>query len=124
MKREDWTVGDSGIRPAGKPDRCFYCGELKGSQHKSDCVIRSRTVVIRVSIEYVVDVPESYDSGSIEYLWNEHNRGADQTLNEIRVLRERVGGEEFCSLVWAEYLREATVEDELESRLFTDQLPS
>ena len=26
MTRKNWTVGEYSVRPAGKPDECFYCG--------------------------------------------------------------------------------------------------
>ena len=35
----DATVRSDDARPAGKPDRCFYCGSLIGGSHRSDCVI-------------------------------------------------------------------------------------
>lgn len=30
MTRKDWTVGEYSVRPAGKPDECFYCGAKIG----------------------------------------------------------------------------------------------
>ena len=28
MKRNNWPVEEYGIRPAGDPNKCFYCGEV------------------------------------------------------------------------------------------------
>ena len=67
MKRKDWTVGQYGIRPVGKPDRCLYCDSKIGDQHKEDCVIRSKTVVINFNIEMVVDIPEYWTKENIEF---------------------------------------------------------
>lgn len=33
---------DNGIRPAGKPDECFYCHGRVGEMHGSECVIINR----------------------------------------------------------------------------------
>jgi hypothetical protein len=35
---------DTGIRPAGVPGKCFYCGSSVGEFHKSTCVTIVRTV--------------------------------------------------------------------------------
>lgn len=31
---------DDGIRPAGEPDRCFYCRQKVGGKHATGCVMR------------------------------------------------------------------------------------
>lgn len=41
QKVEGWPVvlpDDDGIRPAGKPNECFYCGSKIGELHAEDCV--------------------------------------------------------------------------------------
>ena len=38
---ESWPVvlpDDYGIRPAGKPNQCFYCWQWVGEPHNKDCV--------------------------------------------------------------------------------------
>ena len=42
------TENDSGIRPAGQPDECFYCRSRVGDFHKCDCVIPQREVTYSV----------------------------------------------------------------------------
>lgn len=41
MKVKPHTVSpdDDGIRPAGKPDECFYCRQKVGQRHKYECVM-------------------------------------------------------------------------------------
>jgi hypothetical protein len=41
----------NGPRPAGPPDECFYCGQKIGQKHKSDCVCRDRSVMVRMIVE-------------------------------------------------------------------------
>jgi hypothetical protein len=33
------TANDDGIRPAGKPDECFYCRRKVGEKHKPTCAM-------------------------------------------------------------------------------------
>lgn len=123
MKRDSWIVGDYSIRPAGSPDKCFYCGELKGQPHKPECVIRSKTVVIRLAVEYTIDVPESWTEEDIEFHRNEGGWCADNALSEIGNILDRTG-DCLCSLSVTEYVREATPEDEKKDGVFVEELPA
>lgn len=109
MKRDHWVVGEYGIRPVGSPDHCLYCGERRGSIHKSDCVIRRRTVVVLATIEYVIDVPESWDSDAIEFQRNDGSWCANNMLQELEALTEHGC---LCERTSFAYLREADAEDE------------
>jgi hypothetical protein len=127
MKRSThWLVADYGIRPAGKPDRCFYCDSPLGQEHNEGCVIRSRTVVVRFQVDLVVDVPEDSDAESIEFKYNDGSWCAD---NLAQMMTETVNRMDkvntcLCNFVKAEYLREATAEDEVDHNLFVNKLPS
>ena len=59
---------DNGVRPAGDPNKCFYCSEPKGSQHKNDCVVLTRTIVVKLSVEYVVETPILHNTISLARL--------------------------------------------------------
>lgn len=107
---ETFIVKEDAIRPAGLQDRCFYCNQLLGTEHKSDCVIRERTIVIRATIEYVVDIPEDWDRDQVEFHRNEGSWCSSNFINEMKTLEERIGC--LCSLTDFEYIREATEEDE------------
>lgn len=109
MKREDWTVTKSSTRPAGEPDRCFYCGQLIGEQHKEECVIRSRTVVVDFTFRTVLSVPESWDEEQIRFHYNDGGWCADNILSE---LAERSNGGCNCSICEAKYIKEANIADE------------
>jgi hypothetical protein len=101
---------ENGPRPAGDPDKCFYCGEPLGSEHKMDCVCRSRTVIVRYVFELPIDVPESWDKDMIEFA-----RGGgggwcgDNAPDDLNRLREDYC---LCEFFHSEYVREATAEDE------------
>lgn len=74
-----WLVADYGVRPAGPPDRCFYCDMPMGQEHKEGCVIRQRTVVIRYQIDLVVAVPEDWNPDMINFRYNESTWCAEQS---------------------------------------------
>ena len=98
-----------GPRPAGKPDRCFYCGRLVGEEHKEDCVMRSRTVVLQAVITYVDTVPENWTA---EDIFNHRNLGSWCANNLIDDL-DRIQGC-LCGSVEITYIKEASVEEEQE----------
>jgi len=52
--------GDHGIRPAGKPDECFYCSQRIGVPHKPDCVMVTKRVRVRYSFDIEIDVPHHW----------------------------------------------------------------
>lgn len=56
-KRTIVQVDDDGIRPAGKPDECFYCKQKIGTQHKSDCVMLTQRGKVRLNLEVIGWLP-------------------------------------------------------------------
>lgn len=100
---------DNGPRPAGKPDQCFYCNHPLGSEHREDCVTRQRTVVVRYAIEVTICVPEDWDEGTINFHRNDSTWCADNLIEELqRCPADRC----LCDVAKAEFVREATREDE------------
>jgi len=79
-------INDDGIRPAGKPDECFYCRQKIGANHNHDCVAVHKMVKVRAVIEYEVEVPASWDKESIEFQRNEGSWCSDNMINEIEAL--------------------------------------
>jgi hypothetical protein len=65
------ATNDDGIRPAGEPDQCFYCQERVGSEHKRDCVIVTKKVRVRFTVELDVDIPHCWDRGLVEFQYND-----------------------------------------------------
>lgn len=117
MKLADWPVtAESGPRPAGRPDECFYCSEKIGAQHKVGCAIRSRSVVVRMTVEYVISVQEDRDRDSIEFGLNDSSWCAS---NAIDNLESQFGDHSpcMCDAAEFEYVREATEEETREAKL-------
>lgn len=116
MKREKWTVtaDDDGIRPAGPDDECFYCRAKVGSEHETECVIREQTVVIELTIEVVVKMPESWSDDAIEFKYNESSSCKSGLIEDIMRMDKRMRpvGNCLCGAGQVRFVREATDDDE------------
>ena len=101
---EGWVmsfmVTEFAQRPARMDGTCFYCHQPIGSKHNDDCVLVMKTVVIRMTVVYEVDVPNHWDEDSIEFHRNESSWCAS---NAIRELDERFGGGDECMCCRAEF---------------------
>lgn len=122
MKRDNWTVGDYGIRPAGKPTQCFYCGIEKGGIHKEGCVIRKRTIVMEMKINIVMDVPEDWDEAMCNFHKNEGTWCANNILHDLNAMKERMNC--LCDVAEFKYLREANEDDEKSQNKFVRDIPA
>ena len=116
------VTAENGPRPAGKPDRCFYCSQPLGSQHAPKCVCRERTVVVRAVIEYVIEVPESWTAEQIEFQRNDGSWCATNLIGELREIHE--AGACLCPITSFEYLREATAEEDAASPYASEYVAS
>ena len=106
VKPETFKVTpENGPRPAGSPDHCFYCEVPVGGYHDSECVLRIRTVVVRMTVEYEIEVPESFDKDLIEFGRNEGTWCASNAMKELDKLIEDDGC--LCNFARFEYVREA-----------------
>lgn len=80
------TQDDDGIRPAGKPDECFYCHQKIGQPHKWECVTITRSVEIDITFRLPFDVPVSWGKEQIEFHWS--GQGSNCMSNIIPMMEE------------------------------------
>lgn len=110
MNRDNWIVTQNSTRPNGEPDRCFYCGRMIGEEHKTDCVIRSKTVVVDFTFKTVLAVPEYWNEEQINYHYNDGTWCADNILYD---LLERASDVDCsCRICETKYVKDANREDE------------
>lgn len=109
MKRQTWKVGEYAIRPAGEKDKCFYCGSEIGEEHNKGCVLREKTIVTRLVIDFVDSVPEHWDEEQINFHYNNSSWCASNVLSK---LQNRDDWRCLCDVSDFEYLRDATEDDE------------
>lgn len=108
MRRTDFPVSADGR--AGGAHKCFYCHAPVGQQHNAGCVQRTRTVVIRATVELLVEEPEDHDVSLIEFGYNEGSWCASNLVRLIEEQDARTGC--ICDLSTFEFVRDATPEDE------------
>lgn len=99
---------ENGPRPAGLSDECFYCNEKLGRQHRKDCVLRKRTVIMEYRFQVVLLMPEHWTIPSIEFNRNDGSWCASNALDEL----EEQGRDCWCNHFKAIFVREATENDE------------
>lgn len=125
MRRDDWPVGDFGIRPvSADTDTCTYCQQPRGAQHAEGCVIRQRSVVVEFRMQFVRLVTEDRDADSINFWLNEGTRCIDNTIEELyrrtqhwehmtpQESDDYTGMRCFCGVASERYVREAEEADE------------
>ena len=93
---------DNGIRPAGKPNECFYCNQKVGTPHKEDCVVVYKKVKVKYSYEIEIEVPYGWDKEQIEFHRNVGSWCADNSVDELQELIEE--GNCLCGCFEAEVL--------------------
>lgn len=98
----NFIVTTKALRPAGTSNECFYCKSLVGSEHKSDCVLIRRKVKLRLTVEYLVDVPAYQDKDDIESFYNESTHCASNVLQDLQKLDTERGC--LCSVSKFDYL--------------------
>lgn len=85
---------DDGIRPAGKPNECFYCQMMVGASHKEDCVMVEKTIEMGVYVAlpnavtfvgtWKLSVPHFWDADMCEFHKNDGSWCANNFLDAKR----------------------------------------
>lgn len=95
---------DNGIRPAGKPDECFYCRSKVGVPHKPDCVSVTKKVWVRYSFQLEIEVPHSWTEDDLEFHHNEGSWCANNSIDELTEAFRGDGQACACASFECEYL--------------------
>lgn len=86
------TGDDYGIRPAGRPDACFYCNRRVGERHAFECVIVRVPRTYRVILDgadvgtWTVGDPVSWNAEAREFHRNESSWCANNVRSEGTLL--------------------------------------
>lgn len=97
MKATSWPLvdkNDDGIRPAGRPDECFYCQRRVGQLHKKDCSIVRKRVELKLTVTmpdgrvitgvWLTDEPHFATPQQTEFMYNESSWCAGNILHDFR----------------------------------------
>lgn len=106
---------ENGPRPAGRPDECFYCNAALGAEHRAECVLRRRTIVVETVVRYVVEEPEHWTAEDLHFHRNLSSSCASNVLREIADAHDAMPDYVCpCGRVRTTFVREATEADERE----------
>lgn len=100
---------DDGVRPAGDPNKCFYCGSPKGQAHTTECVCLQRSVVVTLTLDYVVSVPRYWTKDDVEFHRNESSWCTNNFIGELGAIEDT--GHCLCQQAKFTFVREATEVD-------------
>ena len=122
MKKTEWIVGKEGVRPAGSPNHCFYCGCKVGTMHKTGCVIVKKTILMEMKVEILVTVPEDWDKDMCEFHKNESSWWASNIIETLKEIDEVDPNGCVCWATKFKFIREATKDDEENYGIYVDKL--
>jgi hypothetical protein len=95
---------DDGIRPAGPPDTCFYCGRKVGEYHQDTCVVVKKRFELRITSEdgrltglWQVDEPHFWGKSEIEFHFNEGGWCVSNLLGDRSVAWDQPGAWEILA---------------------------
>lgn len=92
VKTDGWPVvlpDDDGIRPAGPPDACLYCGRKIGEEHGPKCVCVNARARWRVEVNglpagwFEEYLPAGWERHTMEFRMNEGSWCASNALDRI-----------------------------------------
>ncbi|QEE24483.1 hypothetical protein CS053_08210 [Rhodanobacter glycinis] len=101
-----FTVTEKAQRPARMDGKCFYCQQAIGATHKDDCVLVSKKVVVRMIVEYEVEVPQEWNAAQVEFHRNAGSWCSNNAMRELEELQEAQGC--LCHAARFEYVKDAS----------------
>ncbi len=85
---------DDGIRPAGRADACFYCGQKVGQPHGPKCVCVTKIVLVNVTLTGIavfdlqITTPHIWNKSTLEFHRNDSSWCAGNVDCDIMEHRE------------------------------------
>lgn len=74
---------DDGIRPAGSPNKCFYCNQETGQPHKEECVILNKKIKVKYTFELEIEVPWHWTEKDVKFHREMGTWCADNAIEEM-----------------------------------------
>jgi hypothetical protein len=105
-KMKKFKVTKKAMRPASSQEACFYCQQLIGEFHKEDCVLISKKALIRVIVEYEVEIPAHWGKKETEFHRNDGTSCADNTIDELQELATKEGC--LCGIMKHKYIKDTS----------------
>jgi len=121
MRQDSWLVQEKEVDPITKV--CVYCRQEIGREHGKECVRRKKTVLVKVSFELPMVVPEFWDEKNIAFFLTGSSSCSNNLIDDMQEIfnqpdKERNGqkipvGTCLCNSAFeGEFERDMTEEDE------------
>jgi hypothetical protein len=101
-----YKVTEKSMRPASSEKCCFFCLQKIDDFHLKDCVLINKKVLVRMVVEYEIEMPAHWDKEKIEYNRNKGGWCSDNALEELERLSAEKGC--LCKVMRFEYLKDAS----------------
>lgn len=86
---------------------CFYCRQPVGSTHDDDCVLVSRMVRVKVTMEIDIEVPNGWDAELINFARNKGSWCKSNIVDDLQKAISRSENKCLCKCINIEYIGEA-----------------
>ena len=80
----EFNVTEMAMRPASDKRVCFYCEQPIGTTHHKDCVLIAKTVKVRMTAEYEINIPNYWTSENLEFHRNQGSWCSDNAIDELK----------------------------------------
>lgn len=101
-----FIVTEAAMRPVNTERCCFYCRQPIGGHHERDCVLIRKKVMVRMIVEYEVDMPAYYGKDETEFQRNDGSWCADNAIDELKKITKEGGC--LCGITRFEYIKDAS----------------
>jgi hypothetical protein len=95
---------DSGVRPGGKSDECMYCKQKVGTPHLPSCIVVSKRVRLRFTVDIERDEPFSWGKEDLESHYNEGSTCANNVAAMIVQYISELGADCLCGSTKCEFV--------------------
>lgn len=101
-------VEEADVRPARPDGTSFYCHKAVGQLHSVECVRHRRKVRLRLTVEYEVDVPNSWSEEQINFHYQESSYCADNVSSDLEAYAHQLNQNKdcLCGRAKIEYVRD------------------
>lgn len=105
------TVLPQDERPARRDGTCFYCSQPLGTKHNPNCIIVSKTITVRLTLDVVIEVPRTWGKEQVEFARNENSWCVNNMMRELQTWFDDTNNSCACGSAQIDFVRDATEED-------------
>lgn len=98
------VVTKKAMRPGSNEPRCFYCHQRIGETHLFACELIKKRAKIRMTVEYEIEIPESWGKDDVEFHRNSGTWCANNAIQELKNAFEQGGETCMCGRADFQYL--------------------